>query len=197
MSAKIQDVEKIWDARVERLGEYATDRIGSTIEEKDAERVQRFEFIKKHLWGRPSNVIDYGCGSGLMCELFNHVDYLGLDVSQKMIALARNKNPGYLFMPIQMDIGLDITFQKKNIFIATVLQHNELETVDHIVSCCTGAEAVILYENTDSSLKDTDNIAYRPPDWYMQKVFDWTEKEPVDIISHTIHNQKHSLMIFR
>ncbi|MEK7598237.1 MAG: methyltransferase domain-containing protein [Patescibacteria group bacterium] len=66
------------------------------IAEKFSETRKRFwgdlEFIKDYVSGGES-VLDYGCGNGRLLELFSekNIDYTGLDISGKMVNLAKGK----------------------------------------------------------------------------------------------------------
>ncbi|HEX7586095.1 MAG TPA: class I SAM-dependent methyltransferase [Patescibacteria group bacterium] len=66
------------------------------IAEKFSETRKRFwvdlEFIKDYVSGG-ENVLDYGCGNGRLLELFSgkNIDYTGLDISGKMINIAKGK----------------------------------------------------------------------------------------------------------
>ena len=42
-------------------------------------------------------VLDYGCGVGFFCRLFNHKKYLGIDINKNFIISAKKKNRKYKF----------------------------------------------------------------------------------------------------
>lgn len=46
-------------------------------------------------------VLDFGCGKGDFCRFLKQrdirVDYAGVDINEKLIGMARAKNPGILF----------------------------------------------------------------------------------------------------
>ena len=66
------------------------------IAEKFSETRKRFwgdlEFIQDYA-GSGNNILDYGCGNGRLLELFSgkNIDYTGLDISGKMINIAKGK----------------------------------------------------------------------------------------------------------
>lgn len=55
-------------------------------------------------------ILDFGCGSGGFCRFLEErgieVDYTGFDINEKLIGLAREKNPGAPFRVF--DIGRDM-----------------------------------------------------------------------------------------
>lgn len=46
------------------------------------------------------NIIDFGCGSGRLCEGFRPEHYLGIDIDEGAIQKAKEKFSKYTFMPI-------------------------------------------------------------------------------------------------
>jgi ubiquinone/menaquinone biosynthesis C-methylase UbiE len=75
-----------------------TERGYDEMSEKFSETRSRFwhglEFISKYTKDG-YRILDFGCGNGRLLELFTdkNIDYLGLDVSEKLIGLAREKYP--------------------------------------------------------------------------------------------------------
>ncbi len=67
---------------------------------------EKFSQTRKHFWGelefikkytkKGDKVLDYGCGSGRLLELFGDkkIDYMGVDVSDKLINIAENNYGG-------------------------------------------------------------------------------------------------------
>lgn len=69
------------------------------------------EFIKDYVHDGDS-ILDFGCGNGRLLDLFTDkkLDYLGLDPSQKLINLAKNKYPNENFSkfdPSQSSLALE------------------------------------------------------------------------------------------
>ena len=54
------------------------------------------EFIKNYVTDR-NKILDFGCGNGRLLEILKdkNIDYFGVDVSQKLIELAKNKYPQF------------------------------------------------------------------------------------------------------
>ena len=76
-----------WDDRFERgYGE---------LMERDCERV-RYQAIGQIVAALPvrSSLLDVGCGVGTVADYLPALDYTGIDVSQKALAIARNRHPG-------------------------------------------------------------------------------------------------------
>lgn len=66
---------------------------------------EEFEFYAAKVQGYPiANVLELGCGTGNLAQhLAAHFNsYLGIDLSEHMLQLARDKNPGVHFMQADM-----------------------------------------------------------------------------------------------
>ncbi len=65
--------------------------------------INEFEFFRENLKG--TNVIDLGCGAGRDAEVFirNNFDYIGIDLSEGMLKVAKKRNPEGKFL--QMDFN--------------------------------------------------------------------------------------------
>ena len=57
-------------------------------------RSQRLRMARPYLRGR---VLDYGCSSGALAELCRPEAYLGVDISEEALEVARASHPGYEF----------------------------------------------------------------------------------------------------
>lgn len=85
--------------------------------------------ILKYL-SKKNYIIDYGCGVGFFCRLFDSKKYLGLEVNKNFIKRAKKINKNYNFFEIN---DKKITSYKKKvdaIFINNVLHHMN----DHQIS---------------------------------------------------------------
>lgn len=67
------------------------------------------EFIQEY-YQPGSKVLDYGCGNGRLLELIKvpFDDYLGVDISAKLLEHARSKYPGYKYLHIPNESKLPI-----------------------------------------------------------------------------------------
>lgn len=52
-------------------------------------------------------ILDLGCGTGLFLELCYNYNYIGIDYSDKMIEIARQKYPFNVFIKADIDNGID------------------------------------------------------------------------------------------
>ena len=78
--------------------------------------------ILKHL-SKKNFVIDYGCGVGFFCRLFDSKKYIGLEVNKNFIERAKKINKNYNFFEVN-DKKIIIYKKKINaIFINNVLHH--------------------------------------------------------------------------
>jgi len=56
--------------------------------------------ILKHL-SYKNYVLDYGCGVGFFCKIFNKKRYLGLEINRKLLQRAKKINKGYKFLELK------------------------------------------------------------------------------------------------
>lgn len=110
-------VKQNWDMRADKYGYDAVGVIGTRGEIQKEQYRKTIEFLKKKI-PKTKTVVDYGCGVGKLSNLFNHNKYQGIDISDKMVEIAREHHPDYSFSQIQ-------ELPKATIyFTANVLQHN-------------------------------------------------------------------------
>ncbi len=56
-----------------------------------------FEFFKKHLKNNLT-ILDFGCGNGRLYELFENINYIGIDNNKEFISLAQKNYPSAKFV---------------------------------------------------------------------------------------------------
>ena len=71
-----------------------------------------FEVLIKKLLKDKEKVLDFGCGNGRFSEIFKKTQYIGVDISSKLIDMAQKKYPRKKFLVID---GLNLPF-KDNFF---------------------------------------------------------------------------------
>ncbi|MBI5452701.1 methyltransferase domain-containing protein [Candidatus Gottesmanbacteria bacterium] len=80
----VKEIAKIYDYLADRY-----DYIYQSPVNHGENRVV-FDLVEKHMG---KSILDIGCGTSLFLEYLNPSKYLGIDVSEKMIALARKRYP--------------------------------------------------------------------------------------------------------
>ncbi|PJA86780.1 MAG: hypothetical protein CO141_02950 [Candidatus Moranbacteria bacterium CG_4_9_14_3_um_filter_42_9] len=85
-------MEKAEAIRILQETEQGYNRIAEKFSETRKHFWRGLEFIQDYV-SRGENVLDYGCGNGRLLELFSgkNIDYTGLDISGKMINIAKGK----------------------------------------------------------------------------------------------------------
>lgn len=77
------------------------------------------------------NVIDFGCGTGSFCLLFDPNRYLGLDINDKFIEIAKKRYQSYNFVNSLKLKDVDSKFN--NILFNGVLHHLDDKTFSNII----------------------------------------------------------------
>tara|TARA_Y100000310_G_scaffold345466_1_gene465315 strand:- start:25588 stop:26196 length:609 start_codon:yes stop_codon:yes gene_type:complete len=91
--------------------------------------------IKKYI--KPNKnlkVLDFGCGTGDFCSLFNKSQYTGVDVEERFIKFNKSRFNGYNFIKVEEDKPLpfkDLYFDK--ILVFGVLHHINEDNVKKIM----------------------------------------------------------------
>ena len=68
-------------------------------------------------------VLDYGCGVGFFCKLFNHKKYLGVDVNENFILNAKKINTRYKFSNFKDNVTKNYKKSINAILINNVIHH--------------------------------------------------------------------------
>jgi len=144
-------VRTYWKNRAKKDGIRATGRYSCTLAEQDKRyRVQKkfvFAYCPRHL-----RTLDYGCGIGRYAEDFEY--YLGVDFTESLLAIARERCPGAKFLKLNSSfLDCELDFGPELIFTSCVLQHNQddvvLKIFESFVPIVKGDIMFGLYENTE------------------------------------------------
>ena len=184
-------VLKYWLKRSHDQGERAT---GHTDTDLHAQR-NASERVKQFIWQHcPTELktLDYGCGVGRYAELFDK--YIGFDITDQFLRLAKASNPTKLFYLSDtpfFKVGFEHDFE---MFLSvTVLQHNHHTVVKKIfenVKQTIGHPLLLcLYENTTAN---SEHCVGRSPAQYLEllkSVFD------IECSDEYKHDKHHSLLV--
>lgn len=106
-------------------------------------------------------ILDYGCGYGRLTDAFDKEKYIGVDLNPNAIAKAKENNPGYRYLEINMDSTLpecDIAFAN------AVFLHNDDKMLSSIVTRLKEANCKYIVVS-DVISKDWHN-GFIPPTYY-------------------------------
>ena len=78
--------------------------------------------ILKHL-SYKNYVLDYGCGVGFFCKIFNKKRYLGLEINRKFLQRAKKINKGYKFLELKDKKVTKFKNKINAVLINNVLHH--------------------------------------------------------------------------
>lgn len=92
------------------------------------------DMIKTNLCLDNKTVLDFGCGTGANCLLYDPDNYLGIDINQNRINYAQKLYPNYQFQTLEPDEPLPFsanTFDQ--ILLVAVLHHLATEKLNHLL----------------------------------------------------------------
>ena len=75
-------------------------------------------------------VLDYGCGVGFFCRLFNPKKYIGLEINKNFIKRAKKINKGYSFFDLHDKKIINYKNKINAVFINNVLHHMSNNQID-------------------------------------------------------------------
>ena len=78
--------------------------------------------VLKHLSCK-NYVLDYGCGVGFFCKIFNKKKYLGLEINRKFLQRAKKINKGYKFLELKNKKVTKFKNKINAVLINNVLHH--------------------------------------------------------------------------
>lgn len=83
------------------------------------------EFIKNYI-KNGDRILDYGCGNGRLLEILKDkkIEYIGADVSQKLLEIAKNKHPEHKFIKLDSQGILPLNDNYFNKIISIAVFHH-------------------------------------------------------------------------
>lgn len=201
----VENIKEYWDNRYAKQGELTTGFIGHNAEQNRECYQQREQFLwpKVSRYAAQKNILDYGCGVGHYYHIFRPYEYqgeldtksyTGYDVNEWAIQYCVD-----YFLSNDNLFNTDFVKEEPSscevLFTATVLQHNTDAEVSRILSKYKEAETFLLYEFT--GVTNAPHMAQRGINGYEYLVNETTGKFLIEAHSHIVHNQEHTLMIFK
>ncbi len=110
------NVPNFWRDRILKLGGSDVHKILYDVTKQEWDTIQNLtkKIIAENL-KEGEILLDVGCGYGAVCEVLGPtVKYLGVDVSQDMLKLARKRNPNREFL--EADVSVDLKNYPNNHF---------------------------------------------------------------------------------
>jgi SAM-dependent methyltransferase len=164
----------------------------STPELHEALVAERAEFIFQDC-PRNLRTLDFGCGIGMYSKYFDPDKYLGVDIAEPHLVIARENNQGHKYAKMkramfdeleeQCDFPFDI------FFTATVLQHCSDATVNCVFSNIAerghAPFAFSLYEYANPNWTSRQTVG-RTPDEYIEMVAQYFRVVERSARTHTI-----------
>jgi ubiquinone/menaquinone biosynthesis C-methylase UbiE len=169
---------KVWDTHAQECRESGREPFKFTLDDSVGGWLR--SAVVRLMHSGAGTAIDIGCGPGYWRNLFEGLDYLGIDQSQDMLALAREVSPvGDFSLCNARQLSLSRVEKYDIAFTSSVLQHNrntpdKKEIVDSVYKLLTPGGHFLCTENTfhkhncPHTLRDdfyTDGYSFTPKGW--------------------------------
>lgn len=96
--------------------------------------MQSYKNLISSFFNKKDFILDCGCGTGHFCNIFSKKNYIGIEINDNFVKLARNKHPSYIFDNFK---GNKINKYKKkinSILINNVIHHLSVDDVKKVFS---------------------------------------------------------------
>jgi len=195
---RIEEIEEYWEKRSSIHQEKSVGFQNAPLKEQEEHYKQRYEWIIPNI-PLDLKTLDYGCGTGRYSQFFDKTKYLGMDISENLLEIAKRNNPQHSYHKLKSPIPEETGFIPEMFFTATVLQHNCDEVVLAILerlAAMLKRDKVLLclYENT-SKKKGDGHICFRSVKKYVELIKKIFEVIKYEARTHRIHGEEHSLIL--
>jgi len=191
MAIQKEDIKKYWSERSSVQGARTVGFANSPTHIQDNNYKIRKEFIFKVC---PKNLktLDYGCGIGRYSKEFDN--YLGVDVCENLINIAKNDNSEKEYFLVEEPAKIPDFFCPELFFTATVLQHNSDEVVEELFKnlslVCKSDIYFSIYENSQANGKTIKSRSSKDYCSIISKYFKLHSDG--NCRTHNIHGENHS-----
>lgn len=188
-----------WRNRAQREGIFATGSMNSTPEQNSKEYAERSAWLAARI-DTSAPTLDYGCGPGWYTGMFTG-EYLGVDMTPAFIEAARKLEPTRQFRHLSGPVPQadEVCGHWRQVFFATVLQHNSDETVTAIFRALADVCRVgrwcryVIYEASGGSGDWTKGRSGQEYINLLAQVFEWVGQAKME--THIFHGGPHTLTI--
>ncbi len=177
------DPKKYWEARARSSKENIYKAVCMfsipTIENVALEKMQQhvFDLLIKDINLKGSNVLEVGCGVGRWVYFITSrgASYIGVDISESMLEIARKRVPGGHFYKLNSN---KLPFEDETfdfVFSITVIHHNPYEEqtvlIDELIRVTKPGGLILLMEGIAKKREQTFfNMFPRPKDDWIKEV---------------------------
>lgn len=96
--------------------------------------IQKFAPIERQICDQPiRRVLDVGCGPGTNAARFEHADYVGIDINERYLTIARSKYHGRFIQADLADVDISSLGRFDTIIVNSLLHHLSDSTVARIL----------------------------------------------------------------
>jgi len=196
-------VIEYWKNRASLQGKQTVGFGNEPLQQQDEQYKIRFDFIIPRI-DTTLITLDYGCGVGRYSKFFDINKYLGVDVTKDLLDIAIMENIGYKYILLtKPDLSEIDNINIEQFLFCTVLQHNSNDGVETILKTLQkkinkNTINITLYENTANIVNVIGgHVNFRTVDEYNKLVEKYFNISSFQYFKHIIHNEEHSLMIFK
>lgn len=189
------EVKQYWRIRGKKQGSIAVGFAGRRQEEQEKILEQKKHFILPKIDVK-LRTVDYGCGVGHFSRHFSQDKYLGCDITQDFLQIARKTNKNYNYHLLR-EPYLDTTWDFEQFFTTNVLQHNSNQTLHDLLLQLHQIKekdfVFSLYENVHN-FSGTQHMCFRKPEDYINLVGKYFKIKQTESYEHIVHNETHALI---
>ena len=202
---KLGEAKSYWNKRSSTQKKLTVGYVGnSTLAKQDKEYQEKIDFVSPFI--NPSlKTLDYGCGAGRWAFLFEN--YLGVDITENLLNIAKEENPTKSFYQLKEpylsanddQTTLDYLSEVEQFFSSTVLQHCDDNLVSKIF------ETMSIFKNTDIDFvlyettikKGAYHNKGRTLEQYISLMSPYFEVKSKVESEHKVHGQPHAVFLIK
>jgi trans-aconitate methyltransferase len=188
------EVKEYWKKRSSSQKELTVGFAGHKNKKlQDNEYKTKIDFMIPYI-NKNLATIDFGCGIGRWADLFD--DYLGIDITENLLNIARENYPDKHFFLTNTPTLPSVSYKFSQFFTSTVLQHCDDHLVDKIIKSLHALKqsdlAIVLYENSSVQLSHVNG---RKPEIYKSMFEKYFNIKSFQFDTHVVHNEAHSVTV--